>query len=130
MPRYQLIFDKVILKQLKKLRHNQHLVNILSGILNKIEDQGPTVGKCIDSQLHLYEIKCKHPPIRLYYRYDFLTNELKIFEFEMKKGEEHQEKTITLIKNKLKSKILTGVFLAFRNILFEFKQASIQVRIP
>lgn len=121
MPSYEIVFDKVILKQLKKTRNNKHIERLLTNIFDRLEEQGPVLGKCIDSQLHLYEIKLKHPPIRLYYRYDFLTNEIKIFEFEMKTSEERQENTIM----RLKSKVFTSIFFLF-NIIFKLKQSFVK----
>ena len=98
MKNFNLIFDEIILAQLKKAGKNNAIKNILSKILNKIEELGPRAGKLLDSQLRIYEIKMKHPPIRLYYKHNIATNEIYIFEYEMKTSEEKQNKTIERIK--------------------------------
>ncbi|MBI4148875.1 hypothetical protein HY491_00350, partial [Candidatus Woesearchaeota archaeon] len=54
---YALIFDEVMLKQLKKAGKNMHVRNVLKNMLDKIEVNGPGAGNIIDSQLFLYEIK-------------------------------------------------------------------------
>ncbi len=102
MKNFELVFDKVILKQLKKAGKNKFLRNILSKILDRIEEIGPDAGKLIDSQLHIYEIKLKHPPIRLYYRHKF-PNEIYVFEYEMKTSEKKQKLTIEKIRRFLKA---------------------------
>ena len=101
MKNFELIFDKIILKQLKKAGKNRFLQNILSKLLDKIEEFGPDAGKLIDSQLHIYEMKLKHPPIRLYYRHK-IPNEIYIFEYEMKTSSKKQSKTISKIRSKLR----------------------------
>jgi hypothetical protein len=67
MTKFNLVFDEIILRQLKKSGKNKLIKNILSKIFDKIEELGPRAGNIIDSKLHLYEIKMKSPPIRLYY---------------------------------------------------------------
>jgi len=98
MGNFHLIFDEVILKQLKKAGRNNSLKILLSKILDKIEELGPRAGKLLDSQLHIYEIKMKSPPIRLYYKHNLLTNEIYVFEYEMKTSEGKQNKTIDKIR--------------------------------
>ena len=87
MKNFKLVFDEVMIKQLKKVSKNNEIKTLLSKILNKIEELGPRAGKLIDAQLHIYEIKVKSPPIRLYYKHNFQTNEIYIFEYEMKTSE-------------------------------------------
>ena len=62
---FALVFDEVMLAQLKKLGENKNLRNLLSKMFDKMEAFGPRAGKLIDSHLFLYEIKSKHPPLRL-----------------------------------------------------------------
>ena len=81
---YNLVFDDVMIKQLKKAAKNQHIKEILTKILDKLELSGPKAGDLLDSQLFIYEIKVKHPPIRLYFKHDKQTDEIYVFEFEMK----------------------------------------------
>ena len=73
---YTLVFDDVMVKQLKKSAKNQHIKEILTKMLDKLELSGPDAGELLDSQLFLYEVKIKHPPIRLYYRHNKSTNEI------------------------------------------------------
>ena len=100
---YNLIFDDVMVKQLKKAAKNQHIKEILTKMLDKLEFSGPDAGELLDSQLSIYEIKIKHPPIRLYYKHNKSTNEIYVFEFEMKTSPEKQEATIKKLKQKASS---------------------------
>ena len=97
---YTLVFDDVMIKQLKKAAKNQHIKEILTKMLDKLELSGPDAGELLDSQLSLYEVKIKHPPIRLYYKHNKSTNEIYVFEFEMKTSPEKQEATIKKLKHK------------------------------
>src|SRR3989344_1269530 len=91
---YKIVFDDVILRQLKKAGRNLQIKSILIKILDKIEEFGPRAGNLIDVRLSLYELKIKHPPIRLYYKHNKTTNEIYVFEYEMKTSEEKQKGTI------------------------------------
>ena len=97
---YNLVFDDVMTKQLKKAAKNQHIKEILTKILDKLELSGPKAGDLLDSQLFIYEIKVKHPPIRLYFKHDKQTDEIYVFEFEMKTSYEKQQGTIEKIRKK------------------------------
>ena len=99
--RYKLVFDDIILKQLKKAGKNKQIKDILTKIFDKIEELGPDAGNLIDSRLFIYEIKLKRPPLRLYYKHQRLTDEIYVFEHEMKTSEEKQQKTIDRIRKKL-----------------------------
>tara|TARA_Y100000310_G_C20008697_1_gene501896 strand:+ start:150 stop:464 length:315 start_codon:yes stop_codon:yes gene_type:complete len=102
MKKYELIFDEIILGQLKSASKNNQTKRILTRMLDRIEEQGPRAGKILDSQLRIYEMKTKKPPIRLYFKHNATTNEIYIFEYEMKKSEKKQKLTI----NKLRRKVL------------------------
>ncbi len=69
-------------------------------MLNKIELLGPYAGELLDSKLFLYEIKNKHPPLRLYYKHKRETNEIYVFEFEMKTSSDKQKRTINKLRNR------------------------------
>ena len=97
---YNLVFDDVMVKQLKKAAKNQHIKEILTKMLDKLELSGHDAGELLDSQLSLYEVKIKHPPIRLYYKHNKSTNEIYVFEFEMKTSPEKQKATIIKLKQK------------------------------
>ena len=98
MKNFKLIFDEIILNQLKKTGKNNLLKELLSKIFDKIENLGPMAGKLLDSHLQIYEIKLKHPPLRLYYKYNSSTNEIYLFEYEMKTSEKKQNKTLEKIR--------------------------------
>ena len=98
MPCHALVFDEVIISQLKKIGEDRHLRDILSRMFDKMEELGPRAGTLIDSRLFLYEIKSKHPPIRMYYRHIKQTDEVYVFEFEMKTSPKKQERTIWRLK--------------------------------
>jgi len=97
---YTLVFDDVMIKQLKKAAKNQHIKEILTKMLDKLELSGPNAGELLDPHLSIYEVKIKHPPIRLYFKHNKLTNEIYVFEFEMKTSPEKQKATIIKIKRK------------------------------
>ena len=97
---YTLVFDDVMVKQLKKAAKKQHIKEILTKMLDKLELSGPDAGELLDSQLAIYEVKIKHPPIRLYFKHNKPTNEIYVFEFEMKTSPEKQKATIIKIKHK------------------------------
>ena len=99
--KYTLIFDKVMIAQLKKLGEDQNVRNLLVKMFDKMEILGPRAGDLIDSQLFLYEMKSKHPPLRLYYWHNKINDELYVFEYEMKTSSHKQEKTISKLKRKL-----------------------------
>ena len=98
MVNYPLVFDDVMVKQLQKAAKNQWLKEILKNMLDEIEEKGPLAGKLLDSHLFIYEIKSKHPPLRLYFKHNLHTNEIYIFEYEMKTSEEKQRLTLTKIR--------------------------------
>lgn len=91
------------MKQLKKVGKNYALRNILSKIFDKIEELGPRAGSLLDSQLKIYEVKLKHPPVRLYFKHDIFSNEIHVFKYEMKTSKKKQRFTIESIRNLLKS---------------------------
>ena len=100
MPNFAIVFDDVMLSQLKKLGKDKATKVIISKMFDKMEELGPRAGDLIDSKLFLYELKTKHPPIRIYYRHNKSTNELYVFEYEMKTSGEKQEKTISKLRTK------------------------------
>ena len=97
---YALVFDEVIIKQLKKATKNNQVKQILKNMFDKLELVGPFAGKLLDSQLFIYEIKNMRPPVRLYFKHNIKTNEIYVFEFEMKTSSEKQQNTIEKLKKK------------------------------
>ena len=129
MVNFPLVFDDVILQQLQKAGKNQQLKNILSVMLDELEEKGPRAGKLLDSHLFIYEIKNKHPPIRLYYKPHLQTNEIYVFEYEMKTSDGKQRRTIDKIRLKashLKAKIFPGKFSSIKYILLKIQQSCIK----
>lgn len=96
--KYTLVFDEVIKKQLQNEAKNVQVKVILTKMLNKLEILGPLAGKLLDSKLFIYELKNKHPPLRLYFRHNIQTNEIYVFEYGMKTSEKVQKKTIHKLK--------------------------------
>ena len=99
--RFHLVFDDVMVKQLKKAAKNNQIKQILTRMLDKLEESGPDAGKLIDSKLFIYELKSMHPPIRLYFKHNLSTAEIYVFEFEMKTSKTEQQKTIDKIREKV-----------------------------
>ena len=94
MANYLLVFDEVIIKQLKKSAKNNQVKEILRKMLDRIEEKGPDAGKLLDSHLRIYE--------------------MYIFEYEMKTSEQKQQSTIERIRERiLKSKIFSCIFFSF-----------------
>jgi mRNA-degrading endonuclease RelE of RelBE toxin-antitoxin system len=102
-PRFKIIFDEVMLKQLKTLGKNQELKVRISKMLDKIEELGPRAGKLLDSRIRIYEVKSMKPPIRLYYKHVRNTDEIYVFEYEIKKSSKKQSMTIERLKEKSES---------------------------
>lgn len=101
---FQLVFDEVMLSQLKKLGRDKHVRDLLAKLFDKMQSLGPRAGELVDSQLGLYEMKVKHPPIRLYYRHVHGSSELQVFEYEMKTSPEKQKKTIGKLRQRIRSR--------------------------
>lgn len=123
---YTLVFDKVILKQLKKVSKKKNIKNILSKMLDKIELLGVLSGKLIDLKFNIYEIKNKHPPLRLYFKEK--DNEIYILKFEIKTSKKKQQRTINKIRSILEFKIFSCEFIFF-NVLFKFYKSFLKFNI-
>ncbi len=101
--RFEIVFDAVILGQLKSLGKNPELRGKISKMLDKIEELGPRAGKLLDSKLGLYEVKSKKPPIRLYFKHLVDEDKIYVFEYEIKTSAVRQKKTIGKLKEKSES---------------------------
>lgn len=97
---YNLVFDDIMVSQLKKAAKNNIVKEILTKMLDRLESLGPDSGNLLDSQLFIYELKNKRPPIRLYFKHNRQTNEIYVFEFEMKTSPEKQQQTINKLRQK------------------------------
>jgi|SRR3990172_1898598 len=104
MEKFILVFDEVMREQLKKLGEDANLRALLSKMFDKMELLGPRAGQLVDSHLFIYEVKSKQPPVRLYYKYVKETNELYVFEYEMKTSVKKQKKTIRKLRQKAQEK--------------------------
>ncbi|MBU0456524.1 MAG: hypothetical protein ABH824_01605 [Nanoarchaeota archaeon] len=89
-----------MIKQLKRAAKDLRIKEIITKWLDKIELDGPLAGKLLDSKIHLYEMKTANPPLRLYYKYNETTNEIYVFEFEMKTNPKKQKETIGKLRHK------------------------------
>ncbi len=98
--RFVLVFDDVMTRQLQRAAKNNQIKGILTKMLDKLELKGPDAGELLDSKLFIYEIKNKHPPIRLYYKHNHITDEIYVFEYEMKTSKKSQQKTIGKLRQK------------------------------
>ena len=54
----------------------------------------------MEYQTIIYEIKNKHPPIRLYFKHNKETNEVYVFEYQMKTSGLKQKHTIGKLRHK------------------------------
>ena len=99
-PRFEVIFDDVMLNQLKKLGRNQEVKSRISKMLDKVEELGPRAGKMLDVRLGIYEVKSKRPPIRLYFKHVKNTGQIYVFGYEMKTSAGRQQATIERLKEK------------------------------
>lgn len=100
--RYKLVFDEVILRQLKKAGKNKFIRDVLAKSFDKIEELGPRAGQLIDSRLRIYEIKMKRPPLRLFFKHNVATDEIYVFEYLMKTSADKQKSVIAKIRNKFR----------------------------
>ena len=96
-----LVFDRVMVKQLRKVAEDENLKSALTKMLDIIESN-PGRGKLLDSKLQIYEIRRKRPPIRLYYMIE--GDRAYVFEFEMKRSDKRQSSTIERIKDNVRSR--------------------------
>jgi len=98
--KFILVFDDVMVKQLRKVSKNKDLKVLISKMLDRLELLVPLAGELLDPKLFLYEIKNMRPPIRLYYKHNKVNDEIYIFEFEMKTSTQKQKDTIKNLRNK------------------------------
>ncbi len=92
--KYNLVFDEVMKRKLEKAITKSNYKEMIKQWLDELEQQGPNAGKLLDNHTWLYELKSKHPPLRLYYHYSKSTNKIILFELEMKTSEKKQQDTI------------------------------------
>ncbi len=101
MTNFPLVFDEVMKKKLERAIAQTNLKEIIKQWLDRLEQQGPAAGKLLDNHAWLYELKNKHPPLRLYYHHSKATNRIILFELEMKTSEKKQHGTIDRLRQYL-----------------------------
>ncbi len=99
--KYLVVFDEEVKNNLQKLIFESNNRNLIRRWLDELEKIGPAAGKLLDNHFWLYEMKNKHPPLRLYYYFQKTEHKIIIFEVEMKTNVKKQENTITKLRYKL-----------------------------
>lgn len=99
--KYSLVFDEVMKRKLEKAITKSSYRDMIKQWLDELEKQGPNAGKLLDNHTWLYELKSKHPPLRLYYHYSKSTDKIILFELEMKTSEKKQQDTINKLMSSL-----------------------------
>lgn len=114
--RYVVVFDEVVKEKLEKAITINNYKEVIRAWLDQLEQKGTEAGKLLDNHVWLYEMKNKHPPLRLYFHYQKSTGKIIIFECEMKTNEKKQKETIGKLSYGL-SKFLNlfGCTLFFSN---------------
>ncbi len=102
--RYKLVFDEVVKAKLEKILAEGSHQEIIKQWFDRLEMIGPNAGKLLDNHTWLYEMKSKHPPLRLYFYHPKNTAKIVIFEIELKTSEKKQQNTINKWKQELYSK--------------------------
>ena len=116
--KFIVVFDEVVKEKLEKAITQDSAKEIIKQWLDNLEERGPSAGKLLDNHLWLYEMKNKHPPLRLYYHYQKSTEKVIIFEIDMKTSEKKQQTLIDKIRYRIsKSLYLFGCILSFLNFL-------------
>jgi len=98
---YKVVFDEVVKVKLEKAITKSDYKEIIKNWLDDLEEKGPKAGKLLDNHVWLYELKNKHPPLRLYFYYQKSADRIIIFEFEMKTSEKKQKDTIGKLRHRL-----------------------------
>ena len=101
MVNYTVVFDDVIKESFEKAIMEGNIKTIFKQWFDDLETLGPNAGKLLDNHVWLYEMKNKHPPLRLYYHYQKALNKIIIFDFEMKTSEKKQNQIIKKLTQRL-----------------------------
>ncbi|MEK6938859.1 MAG: hypothetical protein AABX04_07505 [Nanoarchaeota archaeon] len=99
--RFTLVFDEVMKQKLAEAITKANCREVIKQWLDRLEQLGPDAGKLLDNHVWLYEMKSKHPPLRLYYHYSKTAEKIVLFELEMKTSEKKQQKTINRLHHNL-----------------------------
>ena len=98
---YKVVFDEYVRDKLQKAINKSDYKEIIKQWLDLLEVKGPLAGKLLDNHIWLYEMKNKHPPLRLYFYHQKSTDKIIIFELEMKTSKLKQKKTIGKLRHRL-----------------------------
>jgi hypothetical protein len=98
---FNVVFDDYVKKKFEKIITKGSYREIIKNWLDSLEETGPAAGKLLDNHVWLYELKNKHPPLRLYFYYQKSTKKVIIFEVEMKTSPLKQQKTIEKIRKRI-----------------------------
>ena len=98
---HQVVFDEYVRIKLQKAISKSGYKKIIKNWLDLLEQNGSSAGKLLDNHVWLYEIKNKHPPLRLYFYHQKTTEKIIIFELEIKTSKLKQKKTIEKIRKKI-----------------------------
>ena len=99
--KYKVVFDKVVKEKFEKAIMGAEYREILKVWFDELESKGQNAGKLLDNHVWLYEMKNKHPPLRLYFYHQKAENKIIIFEIEMKTTEKKQKETINKLRHTL-----------------------------
>lgn len=111
--RYMVVFDEVVKEKLQRIIEQSSYRKIVKSWLDDLEDKGPNAGKLLDNHVWLYEMKNKHPPLRLYFHHQKFAEKVLIFEVEMKTSEKRQRKTIDKLRYRLSRFLNLFVYTPF-----------------
>lgn len=85
--KFNLVFDKVILKKLKKTDNS--IRNHISKLFDKLEIVGALAGNLLDAKVNLYELKQLKHAIRIYFL--IKGEDIFVLDFELKKSSKKQK---------------------------------------
>lgn len=98
-------FSTQLKDELKVLaRSNGNLYNRIRKLSKKLEEAGVAAGQLLDTEVWLYELKSKRPPIRLYYTASKTGNPVFLIGYELKKDSQQQQKTIVQLSARLRDR--------------------------
>ncbi len=70
------------------------LMPLKNGLCSSIKDYNSFTPLLLLAHLFIYEVKLKRPPLRLYFKHIKYSNQIYLFQYEMKTSEEKQKKTV------------------------------------
>ena len=110
---FNVVFDKVVEVKLQKAITKSNYREIIKGWLDALDEKGPKAGKLLDNHVWLYEMKNKHPPLRLYFYHQKEAKKIIIFEVEMKTSKKKQKETISKLRHRITRFLNLFVYILF-----------------